>query len=59
MVRRTKSIFFRLTLLFILLGILPLLATGIILFYQFRNNMEDIMLSDMLSLIQHLTLPTN
>ncbi len=53
MVKRTKSIFFRLTLLFIILGILPLLAAGIILFYQFRNNMEDIMLSDMKRMVSY------
>lgn len=53
MVKRTKSIFFRLTLLFIALGLLPLLAAGVILFYQFRNNMEDIMLNDMKRMVSY------
>lgn len=44
---KTKSIFFRLTALFIVLGLLPLLAAGAVLFFRFQKHMEQVILDDM------------
>lgn len=47
MIQRRNSIFYRLTLSFICLGLVPLLIAGTVLFCRFRDNMERVMLDDM------------
>lgn len=47
MIKRSKSIFFRLYLAFILLGLLPLCIAGTVLYRQFSRNLERVMLDDM------------
>lgn len=47
MIQRRKSIFFRLTISFVLLGLAPLLIAGTVLFGRFRDNMERVVLDDM------------
>lgn len=47
MIKRSKSIFFRLYLAFILLGLLPLCIAGTVLYGQFSRNLERVMLDDM------------
>lgn len=47
MIKRSKSIFFRLSLAFILLGLLPLCIAGTVLYAQFSRNLERVMLDDM------------
>ena len=47
MIQRRKSIFFRLTISFVLLGLAPLLIAGSVLFGRFRDNMERVVLDDM------------
>lgn len=53
MIQKRKSIFFHLTVSFIALGLLPLLIAGTVLFYQFRNNMERVMLDDMTRMVTY------
>lgn len=51
--KRRKSIFFSLTLSFVCLGLLPLLLAGAVLFYQFKKNMEQVMLDDMMRMVSY------
>lgn len=45
--QRRKSIFFKLTLYFVCLGLMPLLLAGSVLYGQFKKNMERVILDDM------------
>ena len=51
--RRRDSIFFRLTLAFICLGLIPILAATVALYAAFTGNMEDVMLGDFSNLVQY------
>lgn len=53
MIGRSKSIFFSLTLSFVGLGLMPLVLAGTVLFYQFRNNIEQVMLDDMTRMVNY------
>ncbi len=51
--RRRKSIFFQLTVAFLLLGILPLTIAGAVLYGQFSRNLERVMLKDMARIVAY------
>ncbi len=51
--RRRDSIFFRLTLAFLCLGLIPILAATGVLYAAFTRNTEEIMLRDFSNLIQY------
>ena len=53
MIKRRKSIFFQLTMAFLLLGILPLFAAGTVLYRQFSRNLERVMLQDMTRMLAY------
>lgn len=53
MIQRRNSIFYRLTLSFICLGLVPLLIAGTVLFYRFRGNMEQVILDDMSRMVSY------
>lgn len=53
MIRRRKSIFFQLTMAFLLLGLLPLFAAGAVLYGQFSRNLERVMLKDMTRMVAY------
>ncbi|WP_394524532.1 sensor histidine kinase [Lacrimispora sp. JR3] len=53
MTQKRKSIFFNLTISFIVLGAAPLLIAGSLLFIQFRNNMERVVLDDMTRMVRY------
>lgn len=51
--KRRDSIFFRLTLTFLCLGLIPILAATAVLYRAFAGNTEDIMLRNLSNLIQY------
>lgn len=51
--RGRKSIFFQLTMAFMLLGLLPLLIAGVVLYGQFSRNLERVMLKDMARVVDY------
>lgn len=53
MIQKRKSIFFNLTISFMVLGAAPLLIAGTLLFFQFRNNMERVVLDDMTRMVRY------
>lgn len=53
MTQKRKSIFFNLTISFTVLGLVPLLIAGTVLFFQFRNNMERVVLDDMTRMVRY------
>ena len=53
MIKRGKSIFFRLSLAFLLLGLLPLCIAGTVLYGQFSRNLERVMLKDMTHMVAY------
>lgn len=53
MIKGQKSIFFRLTLAYILLGLLPLCIAGTVLYRQFSRNLERVMLNDMARMVAY------
>lgn len=53
MIKGRKSIFFQLTMAFLLLGLLPLLIAGVVLYGQFGRNLERVMLKDMTRVVDY------
>lgn len=53
MSRWRKSIFFRLAMAFLLLGILPLFIAGLVLYRQFSRDLERVMLKDMARMVAY------
>ena len=53
MIRGRKSIFFQLTMAFLLLGLLPLFIAGVVLYGQFSRNLEQVMLKDMARMLAY------
>ena len=53
MTQKRKSIFFNLTISFMVLGLAPLLIAGTVLFFQFQNNMERVVLDDMTRMVRY------
>lgn len=51
--KRRDSIFFRLTLTFLCLGLIPILVATAVLYRAFAGNTEDIMLRNLYNLIQY------
>lgn len=53
MSRWRKSIFFRLAMVFLFLGILPLFIAGLVLYRQFSRDLERVMLKDMTRMVAY------
>lgn len=53
MIKTRKSIFFQLTMAFLLLGLFPLFAAGVVLYRQFSRNLEQVMLKDMMRMVAY------
>ena len=51
--RRKDSIFFRLTLTFVCLGLLPIMAATAVLYRAFAGNTEETMMRNLSSLIRY------
>lgn len=48
-----KSVFYQLTLAFLGFGLLPLCVAGMVLYLQFKGNMEQVMLQDMTHMVSY------
>lgn len=48
-----KSVFYQLTLAFLGFGLLPLCIAGMVLYLQFKGNMEQVMLQDMTHMVSY------
>lgn len=53
MIKRRKSIFFQLTMAFLLLGLLPLFMAGMVLYRQFGRNLEQVILKNMSRMVAY------